>query len=52
MNDIRLTRRGKIVVAVGIIALIVGFIWLTSGKALACDWRYGYEPCKIVKIAP
>ena len=50
MNDIRLTRRGKIVVAVAIIAFVVGFTWLTSGKALACDWREGITPCEIINF--
>lgn len=50
MNDIRLTRRGKIVVVIAALAFVVGFTWLTSGKALSCDWRGGFEPCQIVEL--
>lgn len=50
MNGTRLTRRGKIVVAVAALAFVVGFVWLTSGKALSCDWRGGFEPCEVVNL--
>jgi hypothetical protein len=50
MQGVRLTRRGKIVIVVAAITAVIGFTWLTSGKALSCDWRGGFEPCQIVKI--
>lgn len=48
MNDIRLTRRGKIVVALAILGLIVGFTWAMSGKNVVCDWRGQVERCEVV----
>jgi hypothetical protein len=50
MQGVRLTRRGKIVIVVAALAAVIGFTWLTSGKALSCDWRGGFEPCQIVEI--
>jgi hypothetical protein len=48
MNDVRLTRRGKIVLAVAIIATAIGVNSLVWGKNIACDWRGGsIEPCAV-----
>lgn len=43
-----LTRRGKVVVAILMLSIAVGFNWLMSGKSVVCDWRQGITPCAIV----
>jgi len=47
MNEIRLTRRGKIaaIVAAGALALSVNaLVW---GKGVSCDWRGNVEACSV-----
>lgn len=39
MSDIRLTRRGKIVVGLLIAGLVIGFNIAMSGKYVSCDLR-------------
>ena len=53
MNDVRLTRRGKIVLALAIIATAIGINSLVWGKNIACDWRGGsLEPCAVQPMMP
>jgi hypothetical protein len=48
MNGIRLTTRGKIVLAIIATVALLGLNWITSDKSLACDWRHGVTKCKII----
>lgn len=43
-----LTRRGKVVVALLVLGVALGFNWLMAGKSVVCDWRQGITPCAIV----
>ncbi len=43
-----LTRRGKVVVVLGMLLVALAFNWAMSGKSLVCDWRQGITPCAIV----
>lgn len=47
-GEIRLTRRGKIAVALGILLVAIAVNAVFWGKNVACDWSNGsVEPCSI-----
>lgn len=46
-NNLRLTTRGKIVLAALIVLVTFGVNHLIAGKNLACDWRSGISACSI-----
>lgn len=50
MNDIRLTRRGKIVAVLAVIAIAVGVNALTWGKGISCDWRGEVRACEVAEL--
>ena len=52
MNDVRLTRRGKIVLALAIIATAIGVNSLVWGKNIPCDWRGAVESCAVQPMIP
>lgn len=50
MQGLRLTSRGKAVVAILVITASLGINHLIAGKALACDWRAGVSPCEQLRM--
>jgi len=50
MNNVRLTTRGKIVLAIIATVALLGLNWAISGKSLACDWRHGITKCEVITI--
>lgn len=47
MNEIRLTRRGKIAAVIAAGALVVSVNALAWGKNVTCDWRGNVEVCAV-----
>jgi hypothetical protein len=47
MNEIRLTRRGKIAAVIAAGALVVSINALAWGKGVSCDWRESVEACSV-----
>ena len=50
MNDIRLTRRGKIVAIIAAAGLVLTVNALTWGKGLSCDWRGEVRACEVAEL--
>lgn len=50
MNDIRLTRRGKIVAVFALVALVLSVNALVWGKGLSCDWRGEVGACAVSEM--
>jgi hypothetical protein len=51
MQNLRLTTRGWIVLALAAVTVSVLINWALAGKNLACDWRQGPTTCS-VEVAP
>jgi hypothetical protein len=51
MSDLRLTRRGWVVLGTAVLALVIGLNWAMAGKNVACDWRSGPTTCS-VEVGP
>ena len=47
MTDLRLTRRGWIVLGLTLLTFVVAVNWAMAGKNVACDWRTSFEACSI-----
>jgi len=47
MNEVRLTRRGKIVAVIAAGALVLSVNALAWGKGISCDWRGSVEACSV-----
>lgn len=50
MNDIRLTRRGKVVAVLAAATLILSVNALAWGKGVSCDWRGELRACAVSEM--
>jgi hypothetical protein len=51
MDNLRITRRGWIVLGLAVLTFVVAVNWAMAGKNVVCDWRTGPTTCS-VEVGP